>query len=69
MIDKVVQEQVAACLAAEIPQEVQDEVARTKAELDIAQRELHNSSVFDYFPVAAMITLGHMVDQSEPSSQ
>ncbi|KAL4263884.1 hypothetical protein AB1N83_004956 [Pleurotus pulmonarius] len=43
MIDKIVQEQVAACLAAEIPQEVQDEVARTKAELDIVQRELHNS--------------------------
>ena len=45
MIEDAVKEQVAACLAVEIPQELQDEVARTKTELDEAQRLLHNAYV------------------------
>ncbi|KAJ8454553.1 hypothetical protein ONZ45_g19260 [Pleurotus djamor] len=43
MIEDAVKEQVAACLAVEMPQELQDEVARTKTELDEAQRLLHNA--------------------------
>jgi hypothetical protein len=42
-IDKLVEEQVAACLKTYIPQELQDEVAESKRQLAEIQRALHNS--------------------------
>jgi hypothetical protein len=42
-IDRLVEEQVAACLMTHIPQELQDEVAKSKRELEALQRALHNS--------------------------
>lgn len=44
-MDKLVQERVAECLKAHIPQELQDEVARSKRELKQVRLELHDSCV------------------------
>ena len=44
-MDKLVQERVAECLKTHIPQELQDEVARSKRELKQVRLELHDSCV------------------------
>jgi hypothetical protein len=44
-MDKLVQERVAECLKTHIPQELQDEVARSKLELKQVRIALHNSCV------------------------
>lgn len=42
-IDQLVAEQVALCLAAHIPQDLQDEVAEQQTILAQVRRDLHNS--------------------------
>lgn len=42
-IDQLVEEQVALCLQKHIPQELQDELAVQKHELQEVRRQLHNS--------------------------
>ena len=44
-MDQLVQERVSECLKTHIPQELQDEVARSKMELKQVRLELHNSYV------------------------
>ena len=44
-MDKLVQERVAECLKTHIPQELQDEVARSKRELKQVRLALHDSCV------------------------
>lgn len=44
-IDELVKEQVAECLKAHIPKELQDEVAMSKKELEELNLRLHNSWV------------------------
>ena len=44
-MDKLVQERVAECLKTHIPQELQDEVTRSKRELKQVRIELHDSCV------------------------
>ena len=44
-MDKLVQEHVAECLKTHIPQELQDEVARSKRELKQVRLALHDSCV------------------------
>ncbi|CAK5281700.1 unnamed protein product [Mycena citricolor] len=43
IVDQLVDEQVAACLATHIPQELQDQVAEQQKELEELHRDLHNS--------------------------
>ena len=44
-MDKLVKERVAECLKTHIPQELQDEVAKSKSELKQVRLELHDSCV------------------------
>ena len=44
-MDKLVQERVAECLKTHIPQNLQDEVARSKRELNQVRLALHDSCV------------------------
>ena len=69
-MDKLVQERVAECLKSHIPQELQDEVARSKNELKQVRLALHDSYVeFDLYlqPIYHRILLGKAVEPTQVS--
>ena len=73
-MDKLVQERVAECLKTHIPQELQDEVARSKRELKQVRLALHDSCVRLIYRLQLIIlipqnSLGRAVEPTQISDE
>ena len=71
-MDKLVQERVAECLKTHIPQELQDEVARSKSKLKQVRLALHDSCVgliYKFQTVIPQNLLGRAVEPTQISNE